>query len=106
MDTINSGQHDRIDLDSLSAALTASGWAVSHDLGFGGEPCIDAVIYSNKGVIGNHVVTLTIDASGSARCWGGIEFTAAVWDALDLIRAHTTPARSPDDARPTAGEES
>jgi hypothetical protein len=85
---------NRIDLDALSAALTAAGWErASCEPGWRKFERHDDVIEINHE--GSEVNIFP-------RFW--INALDPYWQhALDLIRAHTTPARSPDDACPVAG---
>ena len=88
---------NRIDIDTLIAALEAAGWETHEGTFFDMSHvyCYDARRIS---LYPSHVWISTQPIVGP---FGPVNATDPIWHhALDLIRAHTTPARSPDDARP------
>ena len=92
---------NRIDLDRLSAALTAAGWNPDTDY-----PHVKTWSHNYREIWANAdlVEIWHEDESGNVV---SLELPDPIWQhALDLIRAHTTPtpARSHDDAG-TPGEE-
>lgn len=105
---------NRIDPDSLSAALTAAGWAWE-DSGNGvmftlEDP--DTIHWRERRYIDFHREHISLGWQSRDYHEGAhwhpfaapVDVTEPAWQhALDLIRAHTTPARSHDDACPTAG---